>query len=141
MISPKAIAVLVLLPALASCGDNVSLPQEPILLDGRELHYTENSGCFAVSFDTAGVPQDTMAFVCGNVSVRFIELTAHADAATLARRMGGLITTTSPFRSDSVSRISVDGPVGREKQMIKTARSDARVELAVLDMLIITNLP
>ena len=135
MISPKAIAVLVLLPTLASCGDNFSLPQEPILLDGRELHYTENSGCFAVSFDTAGVPQDTMPFECGGVSVTFFEPIARADAATLAKSMGGLIRRP-PFGTDSTIFIYVDGPVGREKQAIETARRDARVKLAVLRMVI-----
>ncbi len=140
MISPKAIAVLVLLPALASCGDNFSLPQEPILLDDMELHYTENSGCFAVSFDTAGVPRDTLPFVCGSVGVTFFEPIARADAATLAKSMGGRVTSASPFGTDSIIHMAVAGPVGREKQAIETARRDARVKLAAIERLIMTEL-
>ena len=141
MSAPSAFSGLLILLALASCQDADSLPQEPILLDGTELHYTENSGCFYVSFDTASAVTDTLVFMCGSVGVTFLDPVARADAAVFAKRLNGRIRSASPFGTDSIIFMVVDGPVGREKQMIEAARRDARVQIAWILTVIIKDLP
>lgn len=141
MSAPSAFSSLLFLLALASCQDADSLPREPIQLDGIELHYTENSGCFYVAFDTAAAVTDTMVFTCGGVGVRFFEPVAYADAAALAKRMNGTMKRVSPLGRDSIIHMLVYGPVGKEKQAIEIARKDSRVELAWILEVIIGHLP
>ncbi len=137
----RQICPMALFTAMAAlcigCDGGTPIPQEPVLLDEYELHYTE-SGCFAVLVDDAvGSQRDTIPFQCGRLNVRFVSKLLREDVAKFAAQLGGELKKTGPQLGDSVIHAIIAVEVMAEKKAIEEARADSRVDSANLDFLII----